>query len=1254
MLGSLWFMLLALTVQDTKTEAVDDCPSGWYQNQGQCYNFVTTQLATQQRATFYCQQFHASLISIDTADEHVFVQKWLTSYDTGRHPWLTSGYRDLTGRMFWESDESPIKTDFFPDDASRERTYEDAATGSEYNVIAYKFSDSLNEYRWRWMRLVEPGYFVCEMSKVNTWKMYQQARDFSYGTGISDVSLLQMAPNITYQSRDVVFFEYGTGTTTVVLDCVASGNPSPEYRWYRGSDSSNMKTEITPDVSTRYAISNGRLTITNPDQKLDSGIYTCKVSNPLGTALSNPIQVSYGYVGQFSNVQPSIIDAVMYMGIEITCQPPAHNTELSYTWYKTDMIFIKPEFNAQYFLSRNGRLYISEVQPADQAEYFCIVFMTPGNGKDMTLSQAPSRTSLGIPLKVKGGNANTYGPDIQDRFPQYFPLVPMEGDEVQIECLAYGRLPLYYSWVREDGPLHPRAYTKDYNRVLVLPSARIEDTGSYTCIVKSDSGRANKTVYLGLKARPSFPYPLLNQHADEGRPLTWTCNALGVPKPTYKWYKDGDVITSGSLDGVKVTRNILNFEKVEAKKHNGVYQCEATNIHGTARSSAQLRALSLAPTFWASPVEASKQAALGGNVTIPCLPQAAPRATIKWVKNGAEVGRVLPSGALELTALTQADAGIYTCVATNDLGEAESSCLLMIQGEMVLVETPTDLVIEVNATGVLPCRASYDVNKMDVTYSWMFFSHVIDFSPEGQGRDKAHYAMPFSLNQESGMLYIMAAQFRHAGLYTCVVTTTTGSITASAYVTVNGPPGEPMGVHVKPIDKTLGQLADNIALWWHDGEVRGYPVTKYSIEYLSQYDQEWKILKEGVSVQDTNIEAYPTWRKFDIKEGLSPGTGYNFRVSAGNDQTGYGEPSTGPYQSYYIVSAPPIEAPTNVGGGGGSVGQLIITWNPLPRSAWGGPNVRYIPYYRRQTEGGSSRKWETPVEIQDTYLHVVVGVEFYYTPYEVKVQAVNDKGRGPNSTVAIVYSAEDMPNLTPTSISFEVINGTAATVSWEPVPNTREAARGTVFAYQVNYWEEPTTLCLGINEHQALFNRFYGDASTGLLIGMEPEGHYCFNIQFINHAGMGPKTDNYNFNLNLRAPGYYPEFVTVSSHGNESVRLTWRGVVVHLGEETIIGYKAWWWNVREDIRTARIAIFDRSGTGVLHGVEPNVIYSVRVLGYSIGGDGKKSPDVYFTLEGQIPYDPLTTNILNSARTLHLRTLPCLVSVVVSITLSQWR
>ena len=40
---------------------------------------------------------------------------------------------------------------------------------------------------------------------------------------------------------------------------------------------------------------------------------------------------------------------------------------------------------------------------------------------------------------------------------------------------------------------------------------------------------------------------------------------------------------------------------------------------------------------------------------------------------------------------------------------------------------------------------------------------------------------------------------------------------------------------------------------------------------------------------------------------------------------------------------------------------------------------------------------------------------------------------------------------------------------------------------------------------------------------------------------------------------------------------------------------------------------NRKTEGIIYGVEKRVVYKLRVLGYSNGGNGKMSPVIYFTL-----------------------------------------
>ena len=60
-----------------------------------------------------------------------------------------------------------------------------------------------------------------------------------------------------------------------------------------------------------------------------------------------------------------------------------------------------------------------------------------------------------------------------------------------------------------------------------------------------------------------------------------------------------------------------------------------------------------------------------------------------------------------------------------------------------------------------------------------------------------------------------------------------------------------------------------------------------------------------------------------------------------------------------------------------------------------------------------------------------------------------------------------------------------------------------------------------------------------------------------------------------------------------------------------------WWPATENILSANDTVVPEKRTwGVIEGIQEGIAYSIRVLGYNAGGDGKKSPTVYFTLGEQ--------------------------------------
>lgn len=85
-------------------------------------------------------------------------------------------------------------------------------------------------------------------------------------------------------------------------------------------------------------------------------------------------------------------------------------------------------------------------------------------------------------------------------------------------------------------------------------------------------------------------FPLRDQHVDINTQVSMRCEAGGVPRPTYSWFKDGQPLTSQPGD-VEVTVNVVVIRHADPLRHSGMYECQASNMYGTRLSSAQLRIL---------------------------------------------------------------------------------------------------------------------------------------------------------------------------------------------------------------------------------------------------------------------------------------------------------------------------------------------------------------------------------------------------------------------------------------------------------------------------------------------------------------------------------------------------------------------------------------------------------------------------------------------------------------------------------------
>jgi len=148
----------------------------------------------------------------------------------------------------------------------------------------------------------------------------------------------------------------------------------------------------------------------------------------------------------------------------------------------------------------------------------------------------------------------------------------------------------------------------------------------------------------------------------------------------------------------------------------------------------------------------------------------------------------------------------------------------------------------------------------------------------------------------------------------------------------------------------------------------------------------------------------------------------------------------------------------------------------------------------------------------------------------------------------------------------------------------------------------------------ALFKVIHNQTDHGLIIALREYTYYMINVQAINTAGNGPKSENYRTRTLRAAPIEAPQDVRVSVIDYQSVLLQWRGVYTTIIEEPLEGYTVRYWLRGENIYVARNIDAGKSIRFVLGGLKQQTMYVLRVFGYSRGGDGlQSSPEIEFVL-----------------------------------------
>ncbi|XP_034512712.1 roundabout homolog 2 isoform X6 [Ailuropoda melanoleuca] len=303
-----------------------------------------------------------------------------------------------------------------------------------------------------------------------------------------------------------------------------------------------------------------------------------------------------------------------------------------------------------------------------------------------------------------------------------------------------------------------------------------------------------------------FPPRIVEHPSDvivsKGEPTTLNCKAEGRPTPTIEWYKDGERVETDKDDPrshrMLLPSGSLFFLRIvhgrRSKPDEGSYVCVARNYLGEAVSrNASLEVALLRDDFRQNPTDVV--VAAGEPAILECQPpRGHPEPTIYWKKDKVRIDdkeeRIsIRGGKLMISNTRKSDAGMYTCVGTNMVGERDSD-----PAELTVFERPTFLRRPINQVVLeeeaveFRCQVQGDPQP---TVRWKKDDADL---PRGRYDIKDDYT-----------LRIKKAMSMDEGTYVCIAENRVGKVEASASLTVRARPVAPPQFVVRPRDQIVAQ-----------------------------------------------------------------------------------------------------------------------------------------------------------------------------------------------------------------------------------------------------------------------------------------------------------------------------------------------------------------------------------------------------------------------------------------------------------------
>ncbi|XP_011689400.1 PREDICTED: muscle M-line assembly protein unc-89 isoform X4 [Wasmannia auropunctata] len=398
---------------------------------------------------------------------------------------------------------------------------------------------------------------------------------------------------------------------------------------------------------------------------------------------------------------------------------------------------------------------------------------------------------------------------------------------------------------------------------------------SRTPAINTDLGTdVSKPVFIktieGCNVEPTRPKKALI-HAIAGEVATFECTMLtSDPTVRLQWLKDNKPMEDKLADRVTttITDNMCKLEIQNVhESDSGIYIARALNANGEATCTAQLVVQQLSPEEKKARAEANapiflvrlKDTELLENTYLRFMIKVKgdPNPEIKFFKDNTLIDakhervKIIRDNAekgfyeLVIADVQKQDAGKYSCTAMNRYGEATCEAVVTVTDEKPLFQGLPEGLLELGT---------------EPRFIWMRDGQAFD--PEER------FKVLFKDNEDTLALVFQHVKPEDAGLYTCVAQTSTGNISCSAELTVQGAVNQLLKDPEKPKLQTESKQSEVSAggSAMLDLQVKGYPkpnikwtkdgeeiIAGGRIKYLWEDEESLSLVIKQVTAKDAGV-----------------------------------------------------------------------------------------------------------------------------------------------------------------------------------------------------------------------------------------------------------------------------------------------------------------------------------------------------------------------------------------------------------------